>query len=138
MKQTGIWIDRKQAKIVSIVDGKDHFYTIKSEVEDFHVKGGSGTRIKGGPQDVVQDRKYTERQKHQLSQFFKCIIPYITNADAIVIAGPTQTGIKLKTELSKKHQDIYQKVVSVEKADSMTDIQIVIWAKDCFVLNSSK
>jgi len=138
MKQIGIWIDRKQAKIVSIIDGKDNLHTIQSEIEDFHVKGGSGSRIKGGPQDVVQDSKYLERQKHQLSHFFQSIIPYITNADAIVITGPAQTGNKLKTELSEKHPLIHEKVVSVEKADSMTDIQIVIWAKGCFVLNSSK
>jgi len=134
MKQTGIWINKKQAKIVSIVDGKNHFYTIKSKVEDFHVKGGSGSRLKGGPQDVVQDSKYLERQKHQLSHFFQRLVPYITNADAIVIAGPAQTGIQLKTELSKKHPLINKKIVSVEKADSLRDKQIVAWAKNSFVL----
>jgi len=134
MKQTGIWIDRKQAKIVSIIKGKTNLKTIKSEIEDFHVKGGSGTRLKGGPQDVVQDRKYLERQKHQLSDFFQRIIPHIYNADEIIISGPAQTGIQLKTELSKKHPIINEKIVSVEKADSMTDRQIVAWVKDCFVL----
>lgn len=134
MKQTGIWIDRKQAKIVSIVEGKEQFYTVESEVEDFHVKGGSGTSLKGGPQDVVQDRKYLERQKHQLSHFFSRIIPYISNTDEIVIAGPAQTSIQLKTELSAKHPLIHEKVISIEKADSMTDKQFVAWVKDCFVL----
>lgn len=73
----------------------------------------------------MQDGNYLERQKHQLSQFFQRIIPYISNADAIIIGGPAQTGIKLKTELSAKYPLIHEKVVSVEKADSMTDKQIM-------------
>jgi len=134
MKQIGIWIDKKQAKLVVLEDEKENLLTIESEVEDFHVRGGSGTAMKGGPQDVVQDSKYLEREKHQLSKFFLTLIPHISDADLIVISGPAQTGTKLNTELSDKHPQLHKKVVAIEKADSMTDNQLVAWVKEYFVL----
>ena len=132
MKQIGIWIDRREAKIVSIEDGNEHLDTIASKIEDFHVSGGSGTRFKGGPQDVVQDSRYLERERHQFTEFFKDIIKRIADADTIVIFGPAQTGGKLNRELSEKHSQLYSKIKSVEKADSMTDNQMKAWVRDYF------
>lgn len=129
MKKVGIWIDKRQAKIISIENEKAHLQTIISEVENYHVKGGSGTRLKGGPQDVVQDSKYLDREKLQLSEFFKAIALTITDADAIVIFGPAQTGKKLHDELSNKHPLLHNIVKSVEKADSMTDNQLIAWVR---------
>lgn len=136
MKNIGIWIDKREAKIVSIEAGNERFDTIVSDIEEFHPSGGSGTKQKGGPQDVVQDSKYLEREKHQLAEFFKHITAYITGADAIVIFGPAQVGEKLYTELAKKHPQLHQKVVSLEKADNMTDNQVKAWVREFY--NSDK
>ena len=45
MKNIGIWIDKKIAKIVSIENGIEHLEMFNSEVEDFHIGGGSGTKM---------------------------------------------------------------------------------------------
>ena len=132
MKQIGIWIDKREAKIVSLKDGSEHFDTIASNVEDFHPGGGSGSRMKGGPQDVVQDSKYLEREKHQLTGFFSDIMKGVKNADSIVIFGPAEVGIKLNNELSEKDSQLYKKIKSVEKADNMTDNQIKSWVKNYY------
>jgi len=136
MKNVGIWIDKRKAKIVSLVDGKESLDTIVSDVEEFHVGGGSGSRSKGVQQDVVQDNKYLEREKHQLAEFFKDIVIPIADADAIVIFGPAQTGEKLYHELLEKHSRFNHKKISVEKADNMTDNQIMAWVKNHY--NSDK
>lgn len=132
MKQIGIWIDKREAKIFSLQDGNEHFNTITSDIEDFHPGGGSGTRLKGGPQDVVQDSKYLEREHHQLTEFFKEIIKCIIDANAIVIFGPAEAGIKLNVELSEKHSQLHSKIKSIEKADNMTDNQIKAWVRDYY------
>ena len=132
MKKVGIWIDKREAKIVSFKDKNEHLDTIVSGIEVFHVGGGSGTRLKGGSQDVVQDSKYLERERHQLAEFFKDIVICINDADALVIFGPAQTGAKLYNELLEKHSLLYNKTKSVEKADNMTDNQIVAWVRDYF------
>ena len=130
MKNVGIWIDKRKAKIVSIEAGNESLDTIVSDIEDFHVSGGSGTRLKGGPQDVVQDSKYLGREKHQLAEFFKDIVICIADADAIVIFGPAQTGEKLYNELLEKHSQFHHKIISIEKADNMTDNQIMAWVRN--------
>ena len=135
MKQVGIWIDKREAKIFSIENGNENLDTIASNIEDFRISGGSGTRLKGGPQDVVQDSKYLERELHQLSEFFKDVVKSIEGADAIVIFGPAQTGEKLNHELSEKHSQLYSKMKSVEKADSMTDNQLKAWVRDYYHSN---
>jgi hypothetical protein len=135
MKQVGIWIDKREAKIVSIVDGKEHLEKIASHIEEFHAKGGSGSRLKGGPQDVVQDSKYLEREKHQFTEFFKDVITFIAAAHELVIFGPAQTGEKLHNELSGKQPKLHANTKSVEKADNMTDNQVKEWVRDYFSSN---
>jgi len=133
MKNVGIWIDKKEAKIVSIDAKNERLDTIVSDVEDFHANGGSGTRLKGGPQDVVQDSKFMEREKHQLSKFFNEVVEHISDADDIVIFGPAQVGQKLNKELLEKHSQFQNKKISIEKADNMSDNQIIAWVKDYYI-----
>lgn len=129
MKKTGIWLDKKKALIVDLDNGNETLLTVKSNVEDFHISGGSGTRLKGGPQDVVQDSKYLEREKHQLSNYFKELASKIDNSEELVLFGPAGTNEKFYKELQKKYKDIGKKVKDVVKADSMTSNQIVALVK---------
>ena len=132
MKNTGIWLDKDKALIVTIENNKETFTTIASNIEHFHAHGGSGTRLKGGPQDVVQDSKYLEREKHQLKQYFKDIAIEIKDADALVIFGPAGTNEKLNKELNQNYNSLSTKVKAVTKADSMTENQVKAWVRDFF------
>lgn len=129
MKKTGIWLDKKKALIVNLENSKETLLTVKSNVEDFHISGGSGSRFKGGPQDVVQDSKYLERKKHQLQNYFKELAEKITDSDELVIFGPAGTNEKFNKELQKKYKGIARKVRDVKKSDSMTSNQVVALVK---------
>lgn len=132
MTKVGVWMDKREAKVVSIEDGGKLLATIKSGVEEFNPAGGSGTRMKGGPQDVVQDSKYTEREKHQLKAYFKEVVNNLPTLDVLVIFGPAQTGKKFKKELLTNYRDIGEKLIGVETTDTMTDNQLIAWTKDYF------
>lgn len=132
MKQTGIWIDMNKALIVTLKNGMENFSTILSKIDHYRIHGGSGTKFKGGPQDVVHDSKYLEREKHQLKQYFKEIVNEIKDSDKLVIFGPAETGIKFNSELIKNYKSIAARVKSVKKADSMTDNQVKAWVRDFF------
>ncbi len=129
MKRTGIWLDKKKALVVNFEDSNESLITVKSQVEDFHVSGGSGSRFKGGPQDVVQDSKYLEREKHQLQNYFNEIATNISDSDEIVIFGPAGTNDKLNKYLQNKFKPIAGKVKDIKKSDSMTSNQIVALIK---------
>ena len=130
-KKIGIWIDKRVAKVYAL-EGKDEFLIIRSNIEEYKPKGGSGSKFKGGPQDVVQDSKYLKRNKQQYKTYFKNIAEHIKDAETIVIFGPAQTGEKLNKELSLSFPKLHKKVSSVNKADSMTDNQIKALIKDYY------
>ena len=132
MKNLGIWLDKKKARIISLENENEVMDTVVSEVEDFHIQGGSGTKFKGGPQDVVQDSKYLEREKHQLKAYFKEVASKMKDAKAIVIFGPAQTKEKFRKELQENYKDLNTKVKAVKSADSMTDNQVKALVRDFF------
>ena len=70
MKNIGIWLDKDKAHVVTLEKGNEQMNTVMSNMEHFNIHGGSGTRLKGGPQDVVQDSKLLEREKQQHKAYF--------------------------------------------------------------------
>ncbi len=99
MKNTGIWLDKDKALIVTLENGNETLTTVTSNIDHFHIHGGSGTKFKGGPQDVIQDSKYLMKEKQQIKAYFKNIITKINNTDALVLFGPAQTSEKFNKEL---------------------------------------
>jgi len=132
MKNIGVWLDKEKAYIIRLENGQEYIDMIISEVENYHVGGGSGTRFKGGPQDVVQDSRYLEREKHQLRTYFHDIAAQLKDADAIVIFGPAETKDKLAKELKKNFKELSTKLKSVKTSDSMTENQLKALVRDSF------
>lgn len=132
MKHIGIWLDKEKAFIVRLEAGKESTQYILSNIETFKIHGGSGTRLKGGPQDVVQDSKYLEREKHQFRNYFKEIISFIKDADTLALFGPAGTNDRFYKELSQHHPSIHRKVIAVKKEDSMTENQMKALVRDFY------
>ena len=132
MKQVGVWLDKERAIIITLYNGEASINTILSNLEHFHVHGGSGTRLKGGPQDVVQDSKYLEREKHQLKKYFNNIVSEIKDQDAIVLFGPAEIKDKFNKELKASYKDLSTKVKGVVRTDKMTKRQLKAWVKTFF------
>ena len=132
IKKTGVCLDKDKAIIVKLYNGETSVITILSNIEHFRPRGGSGTRLKGGPQDVVQDSKYLEREKHQLKAYFKNLATEINESDAIVLFGPAEAGENFFKELTANYKDLSSKVKDVAKADSMTKNQVIAWVKAFF------
>ncbi|HHC79997.1 MAG TPA: hypothetical protein ENK46_08960 [Flavobacteriia bacterium] len=120
MKKIGIWIDKEKAYILSMDNTTEAFTTVQSNLENYRPVGGARSKTRWGPQDVIQDRKFLERRKHQLKNYFAKIAKTIVDADAIAIYGPADTNFKLKQELSENYKRLAEKIKVVEKADSMT------------------
>lgn len=135
MKHTGVWLDQNKALIVTIENGAESMKSVPSNLEHFNPSGGSGTRLKGGPQDVIQDSKYLEREKHQLKRYFDNIIDDISDTDALVIFGPAETNEKFSQELTANHTRLSAKIKGIKKTDSMTDNQVKAWVRDFFSSN---
>ncbi len=138
MKYIGIWLDKEKAHLVTLHEGKEYFTTITSEVEFFNPRGGSRSKSKWGPQDVVQDSKYTEREKHQLRTFFEKVVKAIEAPRSIAIFGPGNTYAQFFKWLETNYRNIAQKVGPVQKVDSMTHNQFKALVRDVFGLSPDR
>ena len=132
MKKIGIWLDKEKAHLVTLQNEDVRFNTIYSEIEFYNPKGGSRSKTRWGPQDVVQDSKYLEREKHQLKSYFKELAKTMEDAEAIAIFGPADTNAKFFKELNENYKTLALKVKTVEKADSMTENQVKALVREFF------
>jgi hypothetical protein len=132
MRKVGIWIDKEKANIVTLSNNNGDFQTLESELESFNIHGGSRSKTRWGPQDVVQDSKYLEREKHQLREYFKKLAEIIKNADVISVFGPGEAKNKFRKEMLENYPLLAAKIKIVKTADSMTNNQIIALVKDNF------
>lgn len=132
MKNVGIWMDKEKAHLVTLSFNKATTRTIESRLEFFHPSGGSRSKTRWGPQDVVQEGRYLEREKHQLKNYFKDLAEAISDAEALVIFGPSDTNMKFKKELQQKYPTLARRILGVEKTHRMTNNQIKAFVKEYF------
>ncbi len=132
MKKIGIWLDKEKANIVTLKDEMEKFLTINSDIEYYNVKAN---KTAGGASEVVKDRKFLEREKHQTKSYFKLIASKIKDVNALVIFGPAQMREKFKKELDENYSHISAKVKGVIKVNKMTNNQIKALVRDFFKTN---
>lgn len=136
MKQvkTGIWLDFKDAYIVSIDEnGSAAVLHIESEVTHPATKGGSRSKTPWGPQFAPPDDTNMERAKHEEHRFFQQILKDIApGTSEIVIFGPAQAKIGLKKEIEQiKHYPA--RLHAVLPSDYITQNEIVALVKDYYI-----
>jgi len=122
--KAGIWIDSHKAYIVFISNGTDNLVRVYSEVEDYHVHGGSAAPTAYGTHDTVSERKYLERKKQQLGRYYNTLIQKVKDCDAIYICGPAEAKKGLQKEIIRD-SSLKDKLNQVESCDRMTENQIV-------------
>ncbi len=129
----GLWLDHRQAVIVTITDAGETIVRIQSDVErKVRLSGGSRTgKTPYGPQQVSVDGKQEERIKRQLRQYFQEIIRRIQDANNVLIFGPGEAKTELKKEMEKPKEPRPKNIVVVS-ADKMTDRQIAAKVRQFF------
>lgn len=119
----GVWIDEREALIVSYNSGLIKLKRLYSEVESYHVTGGAGSSTPYGPQDAVSETGYLRRKKQQLKRYFKLVIQELESARRIYVLGPAEAKEGLVKDLVASKEVVYERL-NVETADSMTDNQL--------------
>jgi len=128
-KQTGIWLDKEKAIIITLDGDKHKITTINSDIITKERFDGEKKKFgRFGSQFLNQEKKVERRLKKQTSTYFKNILGEIINVDEIVLFGPAN----LKNELEKLISDdtvMASKLKAVKTADIMTENQMVAWVK---------
>jgi len=125
MKSTvGLWIDHREAVIVSLTDRVQKTKRIISDI-DKHVRfsGGAG---KTSSEDQ-RDRRFTG----QLDKYYDRVVSCIRDADAILILGPGEAKVELEARLEK--EALGGRIAGIETVDKMTEHQIAAKVRQRFL-----
>ena len=129
--QVGIWIDHREANIVSVSQVGEKTHQIKSNVEkqlqwscdsscDEHFK----TRITPTP-----DRRYMAR----LPGYYEEVFLAAHGADTVLIFGPGKAKEELRKQFHKRH--FSQRIVGFETAGKMTKRQVSKKVRDFYTVS---
>ena len=115
-KELGLWIDHREAVIVTITSEGEEIKRINSEMEKYaHF---SGKASEGLPEDR-RDRRFGE----YLNQYYAEVMASIGDADSILILGPGEAKGELEELLT--HEKLSGRIVGIETTDKLTEPQIV-------------
>lgn len=132
IQKMGIWIDHKEAILVSLHNAQTTIERIESNAEShFRPSGGwkaSGTNV---AQSVSKEQTADERRKHQFHNFYQEVIEKTSKVDTLYIMGPGEAKIELSKEIEKIKGE-HVRIAAVEPCDSLTENQIVAQVKSFF------
>jgi stalled ribosome rescue protein Dom34 len=133
----GLWIDHREAVMVTVGDGKTAVTHIDSQVDkDHRLSGGSRSKTPYGPQDVASEQKFENRRMHQLDRFFEALEDRIRAAEQIFVMGPGEAKGEFVKHL-RKTRELKDRIAGVETRDKMTENQIVADVKEFYGLARS-
>ena len=131
MNNVGIWINHGKAVIVSAAADRVTVNTLESKVgpHSRYSSRAGATMPEGGPQDEGGEKRYEERYRQHLNQYYDEVISHLGQPEALLILGPGEAKLELKQRLS--HSKALSKcIVEIETTDKLTDPQIVAKVKE--------
>jgi stalled ribosome rescue protein Dom34 len=125
-KEIGLWVDHRQAVIVTLTDSGEQITRIRSDAEK-QIRFAGGSR-KDGLQttESIRGKKLDSR----LAKYFDDILAHIRDAEMIQIFGPGDAKNELAKHLEK--EGLKDRIVAVETMDNMTDNQISAKVRERF------
>jgi hypothetical protein len=128
--KVGIWIDHRQAVIVSVSDDHVATKTLESNVGPHsRYSGRAGSTMPEGPQDEGGEKKYEERYREHLDRYYDEVISQLRQPEALLILGPGEAKLQLKERLTHSRA-LSTCRVAIETTDKLTDSQIVAKVKE--------
>ncbi|MBI5959607.1 MAG: hypothetical protein HY866_12775 [Chloroflexi bacterium] len=128
-KEVGLWIDHRQAVIVTFVDRVEEIKRIVSGIEKYVAHPGITHRAHDDTTEVRRDRQ-DRRFDDYLSKYYAEVIAWIRDADSILIIGPGEAKGELQKQL--EGQALNDRIVSVETSDRMTEGQVAAKVREYF------
>ena len=136
-QQLGLWIDHRQATIVTVTETGEETSEILSDVEK-QLRRSGDSPLKGSYEalQVPADDSLQRARTGELNTYYDEVIAHIRDADSILIMGP---GVA-KHELQKRLEEnrLGARVVGVETVDNLTEPQLVAKVRQHFAASSSK
>ena len=133
MKNVGVWIDQKEANIITVdEDDSIRSKTIYSDVETrVRIEGEGKQYGRFGDQYLVDEKGKKNRIEEYTGRYLNKVMKELENADQIMIFGPAQTKKKLE-KLMLDDPDMNVRLKETRVSDSMTDNQKMAYVRNYF------
>lgn len=132
MKNTGIWIDSREARIIQVVDGRqislNRMFSGLNMRE--HFEGEVSRKVKRGFTGFDYERPQRNRHGQSLKQFCQAVGRVIGTSDYIYILGPAQTKLVLEKELRESNSKA--RILGVDACDKLSDNKLIEKVKGYF------
>ena len=134
MRKIGIWIDQKEANIISLIDKTIASKTIYSDVETrVRIEGESKQFGRFGDQFLMDEKGKQNRIEEYTNRYLARVMKEIQNAHEIMLFGPAQTKSKLE-KLILASPEMAAKLTAVQASEKMTDNQKIAYVKEFYGL----
>jgi stalled ribosome rescue protein Dom34 len=128
-KEAGLWIDHRQAVIVTLVDQMEEIKRITSDIEKQVRYSGASHGSHDETTEIRRDRQDRRFDDH-LSKYYDEVIACLRDADSILIFGPGEAKGELQKQL--EGQALGERIVGIETADKMTDDEVAAKVRKYF------
>jgi hypothetical protein len=120
----GLWIDHRMAVIVRLTGKAEKTRRIISHMEK-HV------RFSGGAHEASAENQRDKRFSGHLHKYYDNVVSCIRDADSILILGPGEAKVELKTRLES--EGLGGRIAGIETVDKMTDRQLAAKVRSYFL-----
>jgi hypothetical protein len=127
-RYVGIWIDHRQAVIVTIRGGEATTRTLYSGADSrVRITGGSHTAGSGIPDGVPESRR-DGRIVRQLDKFYDAVMDTVRDAARIRVCGPGEARVELQKKIAA-HHEMGPRLEAVEPCDRITMARFIARVK---------
>ena len=129
-RSVGLWIDHKNAVIVTVDERGETVCKLESGAQHIVYRGAPRPKTAYSAQYNQGDDQLDKQFLTYLNKYYKKVITLLRGATGILIFGPGEAKVELRSRLEKQKGGSRQ--VQVERADKMTDRQIVARVRKYF------
>mgnify|MGYP000678153985 FL=1 len=132
MRKVGIWIDQKEANLITLTKKAIHSKTIYSDIETrIRIEGESKQFGRFGDQYLVDEKGKENRVKEYTQKYMLRVVKELSKADEIFLFGPAQMKLKLEKHISGI-PELALKLKDTRTAENMTHNQKLAYVKDFY------
>ena len=132
MRRIGIWIDQKEANLITLTSNAINSKTIYSDIDTrIRLDGEKKQYGRFGDQYLVDEKGKENRLKEHTQKYLQRIIKDLERADEIFLFGPAQTKFKLEKLISGIPQ-MALKLKDTVTTENMTHNQKLAYVKDFY------
>jgi hypothetical protein len=132
MRKVGIWIDQKEANLITLTKNAIHSKTIYSDIETrIRTEGESKQFGRFGDQYLVDEKGKDNRVKEYTQKYMLRIVKELSKADEIFLFGPAQMKMKLE-KLMSGLPELAIKLKGTKTSENMTHNQKLAYVKDFY------